>query len=124
MLAGTSIVAFVATVDSKRARSFYEQVMGLRFISEDDFAIVFDGLGAPLRIQKVLDVAPRQFTVLGWSVASIDPAAAALEARGLRFERYEFLHQDAQGILGSPSGARVAWLMDPDGNLLSLTEPF
>ena len=105
MLAGSSIVAFLATVDSKRARSFYEQVMGLRFISEDDFAIVFDGLGAPLRIQKVLDVAPRQFTVLGWSVASIDAAAAALEARGLRFERYEFLDQDARGIWRSPSGA-------------------
>jgi catechol 2,3-dioxygenase-like lactoylglutathione lyase family enzyme len=123
MLAGSSIVAFLATADSKRARSFYKQVLGLRFISDDDFAIVFDGLGAPLRAQKVQDVAPRQFTVLGWSVASIDAAAAALEARGVRFERYEFLDQEAQGIWRSPSGARVAWLKDLDRNLLSLTEP-
>ncbi len=27
------------------------------------------------------------------------------------------------GIWRSPSGARVAWFKDPDGNLLSVTEP-
>ena len=32
------------------------------------------------------------------------------------------MQQDAAGIWQSPSGARIAWLKDPDGNLLSLTE--
>ncbi|HEY2663792.1 MAG TPA: hypothetical protein VGI47_05580 [Candidatus Binataceae bacterium] len=34
-----------------------------------------------------------------------------------------FLQQSADGIWTAPSGAKVAWLKDPDGNLLSLTEP-
>jgi hypothetical protein len=45
-----------------------------------------------------------------------------IAARGGVFERYTFLEQDEAGIWTSPSGARVAWLKDPDANLLSLTE--
>jgi predicted enzyme related to lactoylglutathione lyase len=29
---------------------------------------------------------------------------------------------DPRGIWNSPSGARVAWFKDPDGNVLSVTE--
>src|SRR6476659_9179352 len=123
MLSDSSLIAFVATADSGRARSFYENVLGLQFVSEDDFAIVFDGVGAPLRIQKVKKLTPQPHTVLGWSVHSIDDAVKALEGFGITLERYAFLEQDQHGVWRSPSGARIAWLKDPDGNLLSLSEP-
>jgi len=45
-----------------------------------------------------------------------------LAARAVRFERFPGLEQDAQGIWSAPSGARVAWFQDPDGNLLSVAE--
>jgi len=32
------------------------------------------------------------------------------------------MEQDTRGIWTSPSGARVAWFRDPDGNVLSLTQ--
>jgi predicted enzyme related to lactoylglutathione lyase len=32
------------------------------------------------------------------------------------------LEQDLLGVWTSPSGARVAWFKDPDGNTLSLTQ--
>jgi hypothetical protein len=38
------------------------------------------------------------------------------------FERYEWMKQDERGIWTSPTGARVAWFKDPDGNILSLSE--
>ena len=38
------------------------------------------------------------------------------------FQRYEGMRQDDLGIWSSPSGARVAWFSDPEGNTLSLTE--
>lgn len=41
---------------------------------------------------------------------------------GLRFVRYEGRNQDDLGIWTSPTGAKVAWFKDPDGNLLSLSE--
>jgi predicted enzyme related to lactoylglutathione lyase len=36
------------------------------------------------------------------------------------FRRYDGMGQDSRGIWTSPSGARIAWFLDPDENLLSL----
>jgi len=42
--------------------------------------------------------------------------------KGVTFERYPGMQQDQLGIWKSPSGAKVAWFKDPDGNVLSVTE--
>ena|SRR5450432_3732675 len=123
MLGGSKIIAFAATTDGARARAFYEDVLGLRFVSEDGFAIVYHAGGVELRIQKVPALTPQPHTQLGWSVPSIDEVVKELGSRGVVFERYSNLKQDSLGIWAAPSGAKVAWLKDPDGNLLSLTEP-
>ena len=61
-------------------------------------------------------------TVLGWQVTDIAAAVTELQQAGVRFERYDFLKQDGLGIWTAPTGARVAWFKDPDGNILSLSE--
>ncbi|HEX5322938.1 MAG TPA: VOC family protein, partial [Capsulimonadaceae bacterium] len=107
------------TTKPDQARAFYEDKLGLRFAGDDPFALVFDCAGTMLRIQKVERFEPAPFTALGWQVDDIGAAVADLEKRGLVFERYEFI----QGtIWTSPGGARIAWLKDPDGNTLSLTQ--
>ena len=123
MLGNAKVIAFAATADSARARAFYHALLGLDVLRKDDFALVLDAGGTELRIQKVAAFAPLPHTLLGWSVASIDHVLAALGEKGVAVERYPFLEQDGRGVWTSPSGARVAWLKDPDGNLLSLTEP-
>ena len=45
-----------------------------------------------------------------------------LKSRGVKFERYTGLNQDADGIWQAPEGALVAWFKDPDGNILSLVQ--
>jgi catechol 2,3-dioxygenase-like lactoylglutathione lyase family enzyme len=122
MLADFKLMAFLATTDAARARAFYEGVLGLSFVSEDDFAVVYDIRGIELRLQKVRELKPQPHTALGWSVAGIDQAVRDIAARGGQFERFPQLPQDPLGVWVSPSGARIAWLCDPDGNLLSLTE--
>jgi hypothetical protein len=66
---------------------------------------------------------PQLHTQLGWSVISLEETVQALRAKGVVFESYPFMQQNALGIWTAPSGAKVAWLKDPDGNLLSLTQP-
>jgi len=122
MLADFKLMAFLATTDAARSRAFYEGVLGLRFVSEDDFAVVYDIKGIELRLQKVRELSPQPHTALGWAVDRIDEIVRDITARGGRFERFPQLQQDAAGIWKSPSGARIAWLRDPDGNVLSLTE--
>src|SRR5215468_5470198 len=123
MLGCSKIVAFVATTDSAKARVFYEGVLGLPFAYEDEFAIVLDANGVELRIQKVRTLTPQPQTQLGWSVNSLEEVLRALRAKGVLFESYPFMQQDGLGIWTAPSGAKVAWFKDPDGNLLSLTQP-
>src|SRR5437867_2859774 len=122
MLSGARLTAFAATTNPERAREFYQGTLGLRLEAEDGFALVFDANGTPLRIQKVKEVHPPPFTVLGWEVAAIETTVTALSARGVSFERYSFMLQDALGIWTAPGGTKVAWFKDPDGNLLSLAE--
>ena len=122
MLGSSKLVAFVGTGDAARARAFYSGVLGLPLVSEDRFALVFDDGGTPLRVAIVPAVAAAPYTVLGWQVPDIRAAIGSLTPRGVRFERYDFMQHDDLGVWTAPSGARVAWFKDPDGNLLSLTQ--
>jgi hypothetical protein len=40
----------------------------------------------------------------------------------MQFARYAGLEQNEYGVWKSPSGAKIAWFTDPNGNTLSLTE--
>ncbi|HWL86913.1 MAG TPA: VOC family protein [Polyangiaceae bacterium] len=122
MLAKSKIMSFAATTDTVRARAFYGDKLGLRVESEDDYAIVFEAGGTMLRVQKVATFEAQPFTVLGWEVSGIEDVVDGLRARGVAFERYAGMNQDERAIWRSPSGARVAWIRDLDGNTLSLTE--
>ena len=122
MLEVEKLVAFGATTNAPRAIEFYGHLLGLPMRSDDAFAVVFDACGTELRLQKVERLTPHPFTVLGWQVADIVRIVDRLVAAGVRPERYDWLEQDAHGIWLAPSGARVAWFKDPDGNLLSVAQ--
>lgn len=122
MLNSAKLVAFVPTKDFDTARQFYEGVLGLRFLSQDAFALVMEANGTTVRIAKVDKFTPAQFTILGWQVKEIKSAVAALRAKGLTFERFPGMQQDELGIWNAPGGDKVAWFKDPDGNILSLTQ--
>jgi catechol 2,3-dioxygenase-like lactoylglutathione lyase family enzyme len=122
MLGSSDLVAFAASADLSRARAFYEGVLGLPVLDQDDFACVFDANGTMLRVTAVREVSPAGYTVLGWRVADIEAAVRGLSARGVAFSRFDGMDQDDNGIWTSPGGAKVAWFTDPDGNLLSLTQ--
>ncbi len=120
MLENARLTAFAATTQPDLARAFYGDTLGLRLISEDAFALLFDANGTDLRVQKVRTVQPAEYTALGWQVPDISATVRGLRELGVTFERYPYFEQDADGIWDAPGGARVAWFKDPDGNLLSV----
>ena len=126
MLGKADLVAFVPTRNPAEARAFYERALGLEFVSDDPFALVFNANGVTVRIadvSAVRDFKPAPFTILGWHVPNADAAVRELQARGVAFERFPGMQQSKTGIWTSPSGAKVAWFKDPEGNILSVTEP-
>ena len=121
-LGSRRIIAFVATVDPVRAKAFYAGVLGLRLVTEDQFALVFDAAGTTLRVNVVPALTPAPYTVLGWIVPDLRAAVRELAARAVVFQRFDGLVQDDDAIWAAPGGALVAWFRDPDGNTLSLTQ--
>lgn len=125
MLESADVIAFVPTREPAKARAFYQNTLGLKFVSEDPFALVFDANGVTIRIANVSSVKsfkPAAFTILGFHVSNAETAVKELAKKGVVFERFTGMDQDALGIWDSPSGARVAWFKDPDGNILSITQ--
>jgi catechol 2,3-dioxygenase-like lactoylglutathione lyase family enzyme len=122
MLSSASIMAFLATRDAAQALTFFRDTLGLRLLADEPSALVFDANGTIMRVTRVKDMAAAPYTVLGWRVADIGTAVRDLAGRGIRFERFVDKEQDEYGVWTSPSGARVAWFKDPDGNVLSLTQ--
>ena len=116
------VVTFLLTQNPEAAIAFYRDQLGLQYLRDDGFALVFDLNGVMLRIGKVPSFTPAKNTVLGWESRDIGAAIAALEQKGIAFERYPNMSQDAQGICTFPNGDKVAWFKDPDGNVLSLSQ--
>jgi catechol 2,3-dioxygenase-like lactoylglutathione lyase family enzyme len=122
-LANYDIIGFVTIVDVPRAKQFYRDTLGLRLVSEEPpFALVFEANGIMLRLGMGKELPPARGTVIGWQVPDIVAVVNDLEKAGVRFERYDFVKQDDLGIWTTPTGAKVAWFKDPDGNILSLSE--
>jgi catechol 2,3-dioxygenase-like lactoylglutathione lyase family enzyme len=45
MLGKNNIIAFVPTNNPAKSKAFYKGVLGLKFISDDGFEMVFDAMG-------------------------------------------------------------------------------
>jgi catechol 2,3-dioxygenase-like lactoylglutathione lyase family enzyme len=115
-------ILFLATANPERSRAFYERVLGLALIADEQPALVFQVGESMLRIQKVDQVRPVPYTALGWAVQDIRQVVRDLQNGGVALQRYAGMNQDGEGIWHAPSGAQVAWFQDPDGHILSLTQ--
>ncbi len=124
-LTTASPVGFILTRQPEAARAFYEGKLGLRFESEEPYALVFRVGAEPgtvLRIVKMPEsFTPVSSTVFGWEVDDIEAAVDELTRKGVTFLRYGYMEQDDRAIWHAPGRAKLAWFQDPDGNTLSLS---
>jgi len=118
-------IAFIPTQKPEAARHFYEHTLGLTFVTDNDFAIVFHVGAQPktmLRIVHARNFSPAAYTVFGWAVKDVEQTVDELVVKGLSFLRYGHFEQDGRNIWNAPDGSRIAWFLDPDGNTLSISQ--
>jgi catechol 2,3-dioxygenase-like lactoylglutathione lyase family enzyme len=112
----------ICTRDRARGTVFYRDTLGLTVAYEDSFAAVFNIAGITLRVSTVADFTPHEHTILGFSVPDVPATVKALRDKGVTFNIYQGVSQDELGVWTAPGATvRVAWLKDPDGNVLSVT---
>jgi catechol 2,3-dioxygenase-like lactoylglutathione lyase family enzyme len=85
-LGSQKLMAFVGTTNPGRAKAFYGDTLGLRFLSEDGFAVLFDANGTTLRVSIMKELQAAKYTVLGWEVADIVAVVQQLQSAGVQFK--------------------------------------
>jgi extradiol dioxygenase family protein len=119
------VEAVAAVSDLAVARQFYEQQLGLDPGKEEDGGIRYAfAHGTALFIYVSPENAgSSRATVAGMFVDDLDEAVDELAARGVAFEQYDQpgIKTDGRGIFDN-GRLRAAWVKDPDGNTIALTE--
>jgi catechol 2,3-dioxygenase-like lactoylglutathione lyase family enzyme len=121
MFADTKAFSGFSVSDVGKARTFYEETLGLRVSERDGMLSLHLAGDRDVLVYPKDDHAPASFTILNFPVDDIEAAVDELTKRGVNFERYPDAesNMDEKGIVRG-WGPDIAWFTDPAGNVLSV----
>jgi catechol 2,3-dioxygenase-like lactoylglutathione lyase family enzyme len=124
MLSQHTPVATLPTTDLSRARSFYEDTLGLSTERESIGGITYNCGNAALFVYESSYAGTNKATAVSFDVpaSAFQEEVAALRARGV-----EFMTFDAEGMTWDDGVASMGesiqsvWFNDPDGNIINVS---
>ena len=122
MFGDTKAFSGFAVDDLEAARKFYGETLGLNTSEQYGLLTLHLAGGRDTLVYPKPDHVPATYTILNFEVDDIDAAVDELTKRGVSFERYEGMGQDAKGI-NRAGGPYIAWFKDPAGNILAVLQP-
>lgn len=117
---------FAATLpasDIERAKAWYASVLHLEPADITDSGDVwYETGGTRLMLYPSQFAGTNQATAVTLRVDNVERTVAELKGRGATFEDYDFgeAFRTVDGIATSAAGKKMAWLKDPEGNLISI----
>ena len=125
MLKDRNSSAIVAVSDLERARTFYEDTLGLtRSPGEEEKGVLGFRTGDTGLIVYQSDYAgTNTANAVVWQMkGDLVETVNHLRAKGVTFERYDFPGMEWRDGVHEAGPVKLAWFKDPDGNILHLTE--
>ena len=124
-LSDYTVETAIAVSDLERARDFYERVLGLRPVEQEEQGSRYacaGGTGVFVYLSPD-NAGSSTATVAGWFVDDLEATMADLASRGVEFEHYDMpgIKTDANGVFDA-GDFRAAWFKDPDGNTFAVTQ--
>ncbi len=118
-----AVTCMLPVKDMVRARAFYENSLGLapRGLQADGKFFYRAG-GTTLALFPKSEGTRAEHTALSFRVDRIEPAVAALSARGVRFADYDLPGLKTVGHVCVLGSEKAAWFQDTEGNTLCLHE--
>ncbi len=110
--------------DLKRARSFYEEKLGLESETRDDMPegfFVRAGKGTLIFLYE-RGRATAENTAVTFEVEDLEGTVSELRSRGVDFEEYDSPGMKTVGSIATRGADRAAWFKDSEGNILCAHE--
>lgn len=122
MLSDKNVVATIAVRDMDAARAFYEDKLGLN--GDDSMApevMTYTTGDSSLFVYKSDYAGGYGATVATWLVGNdLEKIVKSLQGKGVAFEHYDMPDTIRNGDIHVSGDMKMAWLKDPDGNILAL----
>jgi catechol-2,3-dioxygenase len=123
MLEQFPIHATAAAVDLARAKTWYQERLGLLPEREDPGGVWYRfARDTWLYLYATPSAGTAQNTIAGWTVTGIEAVMTDLRARGVIFEDYDFGELKTVDGLADFGMAKAAWFKDSEGNTYELSE--
>ena len=125
MLKDCNSSAIVAVSDIARARTFYEDTLGLTLIDSNAEAgvMAFRTGDTRLTVYRSEFAGTNRANAVTWDLnGDIVAVVDDLRAKGVTFEHYPDMGMTLNGDIHEAGPAKLVWFKDPDGNILHLIE--
>jgi catechol 2,3-dioxygenase-like lactoylglutathione lyase family enzyme len=122
MLGSKNAGATLAVSDLQRARTFYENTLGLEPLQEDLGSVLYKSGDSVLLVYPSEYAGTNKATAATWAAGDdFEAIVHDLKSKGVSFERYDDLPETTrEGDVHSIGELKGVWFKDPDGNILSL----
>jgi len=123
MLKQSRVLPYVPVSDLSRARTFYEEKLGIPSREENEGAVVYEcGEGSTFVMYVSGGAGTSQASQAFWEVADVEAEVAALKQRGVVFEEYDMPELKTVNGIFTGGGTKAAWFKDTEGNIMALVQ--
>jgi catechol-2,3-dioxygenase len=122
VLGEKNAIATIAVKDVGVAKKFYEGTLGLKpEPSHESEVLSYKSGNANVLVYKSDFAGTNKATAATWEVGDkLSNVVQELKSKGVSFEHYNLPGLRVDGDVHTDGKMKVAWLKDPDGNILSL----
>lgn len=123
MLSDCTPIATLPTKDVARARTFYENTLGLVPSQEYPGGIMYRCGAGNLFLYQSEYAGTNKATAVTFSVSDdeFDAEVDALRGKGVTFQTFEYEGMDWKDDVMVSEGMKAVWFNDPDGNILNVS---
>ena len=125
MLGNNPIDVVLLATDLGESKDFYAGKLGLEILTEYEDEIIYKcGGDSRLTVTKSTTGTADEQTQAGWRVDNLAAELAELRSRGVEIQEYDMPEMGLKTVDGIADldFALVAWIVDPHGNALAITQ--
>jgi catechol 2,3-dioxygenase-like lactoylglutathione lyase family enzyme len=123
MLKDARIVPYIPVANVARARTFYEEKIGL--VAKEVYAggVIYEcGDGSWVFMYPSAGAGTSRASTAFWAVDDVVAEVAALRKKGVVFEEYDMPGLKTVNGIATGGGAKTAWFKDSEGNILAISQ--